>query len=77
MTYTLAYTWLPSVTVYEYCSGLDSDLPDILESDLEGRPDTNCYLEESWDSQGTSPFIQFALIVHGVGVSQFLLFLCV
>ncbi|CAD0201279.1 unnamed protein product [Chrysodeixis includens] len=43
-----------SVTVYEYCSGLDSDLPDILESDLEGRPDTNCYLEESWDSQGAS-----------------------
>ncbi|XP_047030523.1 serine/threonine-protein kinase unc-51 isoform X1 [Helicoverpa armigera] len=35
-------------------NSLDSDLPDILESDLEGRPDTNCYLEESWESQGAS-----------------------
>ncbi|KAJ0176563.1 hypothetical protein K1T71_007742 [Dendrolimus kikuchii] len=32
-------------------TSLDSDLPDILESDLEGRPDTNCYVEETWDSQ--------------------------
>ncbi|XP_075978351.1 serine/threonine-protein kinase unc-51-like protein Atg1 isoform X2 [Anticarsia gemmatalis] len=35
-------------------NSLDSDLPDIMESDLEGRADTNCYLEESWDSQGAS-----------------------
>ncbi|XP_038209711.1 serine/threonine-protein kinase unc-51 isoform X2 [Zerene cesonia] len=34
-------------------TSLDSDLPDILESDTEGRPDTNCILEESWESQGT------------------------
>ncbi|CAK1551150.1 unnamed protein product [Leptosia nina] len=33
-------------------TSLDSDLPDILESDNEGRPDTNCILEESWESQG-------------------------
>ncbi|KAF9421134.1 hypothetical protein HW555_002846 [Spodoptera exigua] len=32
-------------------NSLDSDLPDILESDLECRPDTDCYLEESWESQ--------------------------
>lgn len=48
------------VYIYTYrrcvCSGLDSDLPDIVENDLEGRADTNCYLEESWDSQGTSLF---------------------
>jgi hypothetical protein len=38
----------------ECCLGLDSDLPDILESDLEGRADTNCFLEESWQNQGTN-----------------------
>ncbi|XP_049873211.1 serine/threonine-protein kinase ULK1 isoform X2 [Pectinophora gossypiella] len=38
----------PSIT------SLDSDLPDILETDLEGRVGTNCYLEESWESQGAS-----------------------
>lgn len=50
----------------KYCSGLDSDLPDILESDLEGRADTNCYLEESWNSQGTMSLIQFAFTVHEI-----------
>lgn len=40
------------VTVYKYCSGLDSDLPDLLESVIEGCVETNCILEESWDSQG-------------------------
>lgn len=39
----------------EYCLGVDSDLPDIMECDLEGPPETICYLEESWESQGT-PF---------------------
>lgn len=33
-------------------------MPDILESELEGRVDTNCCLEESWESQG----IQFVLL---------------
>ncbi|KAH9629474.1 hypothetical protein HF086_015804 [Spodoptera exigua] len=51
-------------------NSLDSDLPDILESDLECRPDTNCYLEESWESQGTCSLIKFALIVHGLGVAH-------
>lgn len=52
------YTHSNIVTVCQYCSGLDSDMPDILESDLEGRVDTNCCLEESWESQG----IQFVLL---------------
>ncbi|XP_028171639.1 serine/threonine-protein kinase unc-51 isoform X3 [Ostrinia furnacalis] len=34
-----------------YTSSLESDLPDIMESDLEGRADTNYFLEESWQSQ--------------------------
>ncbi|GBP85220.1 hypothetical protein EVAR_55697_1 [Eumeta japonica] len=32
-------------------NSLDSELPDILESELEGELDTNCYMEASWDSQ--------------------------
>ncbi|XP_069359429.1 serine/threonine-protein kinase unc-51 isoform X2 [Maniola hyperantus] len=35
-------------------TSLDSDLPDILESDIEGCVETHCILEESWDSQETS-----------------------
>ncbi|XP_039753620.1 serine/threonine-protein kinase unc-51 isoform X1 [Pararge aegeria] len=35
-------------------TSLDSDLPDILECDIEGCVETNCILEESWDSQETS-----------------------
>ncbi|XP_013164904.1 PREDICTED: serine/threonine-protein kinase unc-51 isoform X2 [Papilio xuthus] len=33
-------------------TSLDTDLPDILECVMEGQVDINCYLEESWDSQG-------------------------
>ncbi|KPJ08522.1 Serine/threonine-protein kinase ULK2 [Papilio machaon] len=33
-------------------TSLDMDLPDILECVMEGQVDINCYLEESWDSQG-------------------------
>ncbi|XP_045772992.1 serine/threonine-protein kinase unc-51 isoform X5 [Maniola jurtina] len=35
-------------------NSLDSDLPDILECDIEGCIETHCILEESWDSQETS-----------------------
>lgn len=45
--------------VDEYCSGLDSDLPDIMESELEGRPESNCFLEEAWQSQGTYTVYQY------------------
>lgn len=47
------------VIVDEYCSGLDSDLPDIMESELEGRPESNCFLEEAWQSQGTYTVYQY------------------
>lgn len=54
------------VTVCEYCSGLDSDMPDILESELEGRVDTNCCLEESWESPGI-PFTNLAYDFYAWG----------
>ncbi|VVC86669.1 unnamed protein product, partial [Leptidea sinapis] len=48
-------------------TSLDCDLPDILEGEIECRPQTNCILEESWDSQeannavpSTSPRVQIA-----------------
>lgn len=56
----------------EYCLGLDSDLADIMDSDLEGRPDTNCYLEESWESQGTA----FINICFGCAWGGCTMYLC-
>nr|XP_026499717.1 serine/threonine-protein kinase unc-51 isoform X2 [Vanessa tameamea] len=35
-------------------TSLDSELPDVLECDIEGCVETNCILEESWDSQETN-----------------------
>ncbi|CAG5045921.1 unnamed protein product [Parnassius apollo] len=45
-------------------TSLDSDLPDILECDMEGQVNTNCYLEESWDSQGIH-YLHLLLLLHG------------
>lgn len=41
---------------FKRCLGLD-ELPDILESEMEGRLGTNDYMEESWDRPGISSFI--------------------
>lgn len=46
------------VVKVDNCSGLDTDLPDILDCDI------GCILEESWDSQGITFYISF---MHGVG----------
>ncbi|XP_068633315.1 serine/threonine-protein kinase unc-51 isoform X2 [Battus philenor] len=46
-------------------TSLDSDLPDILECVMEGQVDTNCYIEESWNSQGTGGNVSGCGVVAG------------
>ncbi|XP_013145051.1 PREDICTED: serine/threonine-protein kinase unc-51 [Papilio polytes] len=50
-------------------TSLDTDLPDILECVMECQVDTNCYLEESWDSQGAGAGAGAACASGGGGVA--------